>query len=172
MGTKTQSVASVSSEQRREMIAEAAYYRAEHNGFSSDAIADWLEAEAEVDRLLMRQESPRSEVDSKRSFQRNLEEQLTEWDEKLEELTAAAKKAGATISKEIHAQMQTLAQERSVAQRKLAELRDHGAEAWDELREGAQQLLDDFRGSVEKVAARVKKSAKEQGEKSGAQGGK
>ncbi len=35
---------------RQEMIAIAAYYRAEQRGFNSgDEIQDWLEAEAEVD---------------------------------------------------------------------------------------------------------------------------
>lgn len=37
---------------RQEMIATAAYYRAEKRGFNSseaDAIQDWLEAEMEVD---------------------------------------------------------------------------------------------------------------------------
>jgi hypothetical protein len=37
-------------EQRRQMIATAAYLRAERRGFASgDAVTDWLEAEAEVD---------------------------------------------------------------------------------------------------------------------------
>lgn len=40
---------------RQEMIATAAYYRAEKRGFSgneADAIQDWLEAEMEVDNEL------------------------------------------------------------------------------------------------------------------------
>ncbi len=37
-------------EDRQEMIAIAAYYRAERRGFSGgDAMQDWLEAEAEID---------------------------------------------------------------------------------------------------------------------------
>ena len=38
---------------RQEMIATAAYYRAERRGFiSGDEIQDWLEAEAEIDSLI------------------------------------------------------------------------------------------------------------------------
>jgi hypothetical protein len=38
---------------REEMIAVAAYYRAEHRGFDgSDPVADWLAAEAEIDAAL------------------------------------------------------------------------------------------------------------------------
>ncbi|MEK7842834.1 MAG: DUF2934 domain-containing protein [Pseudomonadota bacterium] len=37
-------------EDRQEMIAIAAYYRAERRGFNGgDAMQDWLEAEAEID---------------------------------------------------------------------------------------------------------------------------
>ena len=43
----------VSPEQRRHMIRDAAYFRAERRGFShGDPVQDWVEAELEVDRLL------------------------------------------------------------------------------------------------------------------------
>jgi hypothetical protein len=43
----------VSDEQRRQMIAEAAYFRAERRGMKGgDPVADWIEAEAEVDERL------------------------------------------------------------------------------------------------------------------------
>jgi hypothetical protein len=43
----------ISPEQRRHMIRDAAYFRAERRGFShGDPVQDWVEAELEVDRLL------------------------------------------------------------------------------------------------------------------------
>lgn len=43
----------VSPEQRQHMIAEAAYYRAEQRGFQGgNPQQDWLESEAEIDKLL------------------------------------------------------------------------------------------------------------------------
>jgi hypothetical protein len=43
----------VSPEQRRRMIQDAAYFRAEQRDFShGDPVQDWVEAELEVDRLL------------------------------------------------------------------------------------------------------------------------
>jgi len=40
-------------EQKRRMIAEAAYFRAEKRGFAdSDPVQDWLAAEAEIDEFL------------------------------------------------------------------------------------------------------------------------
>jgi hypothetical protein len=45
----------ISAEQRRSMIAEQAYLRAERRGFEDgDPVADWLESEKEVDALLGR----------------------------------------------------------------------------------------------------------------------
>jgi hypothetical protein len=42
---------------REGMIAEAAYYLAERRGFDGgDPVADWLEAEAEIDAILDGQE--------------------------------------------------------------------------------------------------------------------
>jgi hypothetical protein len=52
-GGATSGRAAVSPEQRRAMIAQAAYYRAERRGFAPGAeLQDWLAAEAEIDRAL------------------------------------------------------------------------------------------------------------------------
>lgn len=46
-------VIDVSAEQRREMIAKAAYYRANRRHFQGgDPVADWLYSEKEIDALL------------------------------------------------------------------------------------------------------------------------
>ncbi len=45
----------ISAEERHQLIAETAYYRAEQRGFTGgDPIADWLAAEAEVEGRLNR----------------------------------------------------------------------------------------------------------------------
>jgi hypothetical protein len=43
---------SITAEERRQMIAEAAYLRGESQGFLSDEKEDWILAEAEVNALL------------------------------------------------------------------------------------------------------------------------
>ena len=43
----------VSAEERRRLIAEAAYFKAERRGFAEGGeLDDWVEAEAEIDALL------------------------------------------------------------------------------------------------------------------------
>jgi hypothetical protein len=45
----------VTPEQRRQMVAEAAYFRAERRQFRpGDSVQDWVEAETEIDELLSR----------------------------------------------------------------------------------------------------------------------
>jgi hypothetical protein len=47
-----QGIAAISPEERRRMIAEAAYFRAERRGFAlGGELDDWIEAEVEIDRL-------------------------------------------------------------------------------------------------------------------------
>ena len=44
----------LSQEERRRMIAESAYYRAQRRGFhAGDPNRDWIEAEAEIDAMLL-----------------------------------------------------------------------------------------------------------------------
>jgi hypothetical protein len=43
----------VSADERRQWIATAAYFKAEHRGFApGNAAADWLEAESEIETLI------------------------------------------------------------------------------------------------------------------------
>ena len=51
-----QKTMSITPEQRYQMIAEVAYYRAERRGFIiGDTAQDWLDAEVEIDRILQQQ---------------------------------------------------------------------------------------------------------------------
>lgn len=53
------SAAFIEPEQRQAMIAEAAYYRAEHRGFEpGHEFEDWCAAEAEIDGMLTGRELP------------------------------------------------------------------------------------------------------------------
>lgn len=46
-------------EERRRMVAEAAYFRAEHNAFQGgDPNDDWYRAEAEIDALFTKKNLP------------------------------------------------------------------------------------------------------------------
>ena len=140
---------------QQEMIAVAAYYRAEHRGFhEGDPVADWLEAEAEIEKMLHREPSP--EVSEKQSFQKKLEAQLDEWDAKLKELQAKAKDSTVKTRAEYEKQLEAIAGRRATAEKKLRELRKHSEEAWEELKEGTEKAWNEMREAMERIVARFK----------------
>lgn len=49
------SAKTISAQERYHMIDEAAYYRAEKNGFQVDPHANWIAAEKEIDELMAKQ---------------------------------------------------------------------------------------------------------------------
>jgi hypothetical protein len=53
---QAKTVARVSGEERRRLIAAAAYRYAESAGFSTDPVTNWLRAERDVDAALARRE--------------------------------------------------------------------------------------------------------------------
>jgi hypothetical protein len=143
----------------RQMVAVAAYYRAERRGFApGDPTADWLEAEAEIEQQLGQSARPgkSAKTSPKLAFQQELEIQLKDWEAKLEQLRAKAKDAKADIRAEFEIQLEALAAKRALAQEKLRELRLHGESAWEDLKGGADKAWSELREAIERAASRLK----------------
>lgn len=144
-----------SPEKRIEMIEVAAYYRAEQRAFDgSSTIDDWLEAEAEIDRIFQAESG--KELSAKQSFQQKLEAQLKEWDAKLDELKAKAPELKGKIRTEYEKQLEALVEKRANANEKLQDLRKHTEDAWEDLKEGSEKAWADMRVAVERIASRFK----------------
>jgi len=149
----------LSPEQRYQMIAEAAYYRAERRGFIiGDTAQDWLDAEAEIDRILRQQlsqgETPQGTA--KQAFQQKLEAQLNDWDAKLDELKAKALEAKSELRVDYEKQLEILSEKRATAQEKLQELRLRTEDAWEDLKGGTERAWDEMRKTLDQIAARFK----------------
>jgi DNA repair exonuclease SbcCD ATPase subunit len=127
----------VSAAQRRQMIAEAAYFRAEKRGFDGgDALRDWCEAEAEVDARL-----------------RDLEDEHLV--SRAEEALAAARKQLATATRKM---AHISAEARAEWQRehdRLAALCDSLQPSLAEIRERGAHAVDALRGQVEKLRGQI-----------------
>lgn len=149
----------VSPEMRREMIATRAYFRAEQRDFQGgDLNEDWLAAEAEVDVLIRERGMPAAGrgKESRAALEERLEAQLQEWDKKLDDLAAAARRVKAGARKEMEAQIETLAARRAALRDQLETLRRQTADAWSDLREGIEKAWEDMRKAVENIQARFK----------------
>ena len=142
-------------EKHPEMIAVAAYYRAEHRGFSEgDPVADWLEAEAEIEQMLLAEPVP--EMSAKHSFQQKLEAQFEEWDAELAELKAKTKEPKAKTRAEFEKQLEAITGMRAEAEEKLRELRKRSEDAWEDLKEGTAKAWDEMREALDRIVARFK----------------
>jgi hypothetical protein len=137
------------SDRRRQMIAEAAYFRAERRGFNDgDAMRDWCEAEAEIDARLR-------EIDHAESAAR-IEETLELARKKL----AAVRRQAAGLSAAARAEWQKDADKlvalREMLKPKLAELKERRERAGQHLREQAERIRDEIVEVVRSLEARVK----------------
>jgi archaellum component FlaC len=150
---------SLTPEQRYQMIAEAAYFHAEKRGFAGgDAMQDWLEAEAEIDRIF--QDTPtqgkQRGLPTKQDFQQKLENQLKEWDEKLRELKDKIQTTTSDLHGEYHKQLETLMNKRATVHAKIQELSQRTEDAWVDLKGGTEKAWDDMREALERIASRYK----------------
>ena len=149
---------SVTAGQRSQMIADAAYFRAEKRGFAGgDEARDWLEAEAEIDALLRQQAASGGEDGmTRKAFQKRLETQLKKWDAKFDKLQAKARKATSEIRADIEKQIETLAGRRAAAHAKLLEMGQRTEDAWEDLREGAEKTWGEMHEALDRLIARFK----------------
>jgi hypothetical protein len=137
----------ITSEQRRQMIAEAAYLRAERRGFGGDAVRDWCEAEAEVDARLRLS-------DDGQHLQR-IEEALETAGKRL----AAARRKAASLSAAARAEWQKdvdkLVVLREALKPQLAELKEQGERAGQVLREQAERVRAEIAELVRQLEAKA-----------------
>ncbi len=149
---------SVSPAERYRMIAEAAYYHAERRGFiSGDSAQDWLDAEAEIDRILQNPSEGKGPLmTAKQAFQQKLDAQLTEWDAKFDQLKAKAFGAKDEMRADYEKQLEALAEKRTTAQAKMQDLRLRTEDAWEDLKGGTEKAWDEMRNTLDRIASRFK----------------
>ncbi|MDA8327415.1 MAG: DUF2934 domain-containing protein [Betaproteobacteria bacterium] len=143
--------------QRHLMIAEAAYYRAEHRGFwCGNPVKDWLEAEDEIDAMWCEIANPVKTITAKEDFQTKLEAQLKKWDQKFAGLKNKAKKMKDQLRHELETQLEILHARRVVAHEKLQGLRHRSEDAWEDMKEGAERALDEMQKAIDSTVNRFK----------------
>jgi predicted nucleic acid-binding Zn-ribbon protein len=136
-------------EERIRMIAESAYFRAEKRGFKEGrVIDDWIEAEAEIDRLLLES----GHASERQALLRKIEKQLDNWDEKVTALKTLSGEAGTEISKELD----LLAARRADLEARARELAQRSGEVWEDIKAGAEAAGSEMRKTFDKIARRLR----------------
>jgi predicted nuclease with TOPRIM domain len=136
--------------EREQRIAEGAYFRAERRGFvGGDPVADWMDAEQEVDAELGRREHGR--------WLDELEARLETVGEKLKALRKKASGLGAEARKEIEQDVQKLARLRDAFEKRLEEIRAQSMQAGQRAKEHAEALWSEISAIIDRKAKRSRK---------------
>jgi len=139
----------VSVGQRQQMIAEAAYLRAERRGFSGgDTVRDWCEAEAEVDARLRQFEDEH--------LVERIEQVLVAVGKKLAPLRRNVARLSTEARSEWQKDLDKLVALRDALRPKLAELREQGEQAGHKLREQAERMRAEIADLVQRLGAKAK----------------
>jgi archaellum component FlaC len=141
----------VSDAQRRQMIEDAAYFLAEHRGFNGgNAVADWLQAEAEMDGRL---------GETRRLFDR-LEERLAAVDRKLKAARKKVTGMKAEAREEWEQDVQKLEKLRDDLHKKFVHLRKQGLHAGEKTRQEVERAWDEVSDVLHRLDRGVKKVRK------------
>jgi hypothetical protein len=137
----------VTSGQRHQMVAEAAYFRAERRGFRGDAVRDWCEAEVEIDaRLRALEES-------------ELVERIEEGLESAAKRLTSVRRKVARLSSEARGEWERdfdrLAALRDTLKPKLMDLKAQGERAGMRLREQTEKIRDEIAELVQRLEAKA-----------------
>lgn len=131
------SSAEVPSTRRQQMIAEAAYFKAERRGFNGgDPVRDWCEAEAEIDARL------RERGDGQ--LVERIEESLQALAKKLATVRRKVARSSSEAREEWEKDLDKLTKLGDSLKPKLAELKQQGERAGRKLREQAEKMRDEI----------------------------
>ena len=139
----------VTSSQRQQMIAEAAYFKAQRRGFDGgDSVRDWCEAEAEIDARLLQLEDGQ------------LVERIEEALESAARRLAAVRRKVARLSSEARREwerdLDKLAALRETLKPKVVEIKERGAQAGRIAREQAEKIREEIAEIVQRLEAKGK----------------
>lgn len=133
--------------QRRRMIAEAAYYRAEQRGFEGgDPVADWLEAEAEVDAHLGSAQHGR--------VLHGLEARLAAVNETLAGLRQRVAEMQTEAAAEWRQDLERLGNLRDSLSRRLNVVRERGEHASEQAQQRAEKIWEEISEILHRFASR------------------
>jgi len=147
----------VTAAERYRMTAESAYFYAEKRGFvGGDMVTDWVQAEAEIGRLLQQQEHAGPVVlPEKQAYLEKLEASYRDWDSKHEALKIRASEA--SIAKaEIREEIEALAGKRAEFEIIMKDLRQHTGDTWQDLKLMAENAWKEMQEAFHRIVARMK----------------
>ncbi len=91
---------------------------------------------------------------NKQAYQAKLQAQLDEWSANIDALEAKARQADAQARIDLQADIDTLKTYQHQAKAKLAELKNTGDQAWQDLKQGIEQAHDNLKRALQAATDR------------------
>ncbi|NLV25469.1 MAG: coiled coil domain-containing protein [Deltaproteobacteria bacterium] len=92
----------------------------------------------------------------KKAYEQKFEAQLKEWNAEIEKLKTKAGKAKAEAHIAYHENIEKIKEKKEVVQKKLADLRAAGEDAWEDLRAGVEKAWKNFEEAVKSAMNQFK----------------
>jgi uncharacterized coiled-coil DUF342 family protein len=89
-------------------------------------------------------------MSTKDEYVAKMKAKLDEWNAQLDELAAKARQVEAQMRPKYEAQIAELTRKRDAAREKLNDLAGATEDTWQTLQQGAEQVWDDFKGTLQK----------------------
>jgi hypothetical protein len=138
----------VSDDERRQMIAEAAYLRAARRGFTGgDPVVDWIEAEAEINERVRQLDSAH--------LLACFEEGLTMASKKLSSLKRKASSVTAGTRTELQRDVEKLGALSEALRGRVKELHEHGEQAGQLARRQAEKVWKELTDVMQRLGSRT-----------------
>lgn len=93
---------------------------------------------------------------TKEAYQKRLQAQFSEWDARLAELRAKARKASAEARIRYEDELESLERRRAAVQKSLDEFAARGEGAWEDMKSGLEKAWDEMGKAIDQVAKRFK----------------
>jgi hypothetical protein len=93
-------------------------------------------------------------MNEKEAYQQKIEARIAEWNAEMDKLRAQAKKLAAEGRIEAESRLQDLTIKKEAAEAKLAELRNAGGDAWQELKSGIDRAVRELDESVKRAVSK------------------
>lgn len=95
-------------------------------------------------------------LEKKKAYQEKIDAQLKEWTAKIDALKAKADKTKSYAQLKYKEQIENLRMKQEAARGKFQELKDSGGEAWEEIKVGLDNALEDLKGAFNRAKSKFK----------------
>jgi hypothetical protein len=92
----------------------------------------------------------------KEAYEKKIEAQMDEWKIEIDKLKAKADKAEADAQIQYYKQIEDIRAKQEAAREKLAELKGAGEDAWEDLKTGLENALNNLKDAVKSATSRFK----------------